>query len=176
MCWLINSKPLRQRVSCCARVVVILALCTMRQSRIYIDDMTFNQKIIDRNPNAWVAHYNLGLSYNYAGREEESFVELQTAVAENPKYPERAKCIRLRAINAGRLPEAIDSLQAALAIDPDHVAALNNMGIVLTKMGNYSEAIKHLRHALRNRPQPRSCPQQSRQSAGKFRSNRGSTQ
>jgi tetratricopeptide (TPR) repeat protein len=118
----------------------------------YYNETRMWQQVADSQPLNYMAHYNLGLLYNYAGREPDSLTELQAAVAANPRYPNARSALGFALISAGRLPEAINSIQTALDFNPDHVGALNNIGIALTKLGKYPEAIENLRRAIRIDP------------------------
>ncbi len=119
----------------------------------YYDEMLLWRQVEAAQPNNYLAHYNLGLLLNYAGKEQESFEELKTAVDANPNYANARSALGFALIYAGRIPEAIDSLNAALALKPEHVGALNNMGIALIQLGRSPEAIEVLQHALRVNPQ-----------------------
>ncbi len=53
----------------------------------YYDELRMWQQVADAEPQNYIAHYNLGLLLNYAGRPEESFAELEKSLAANPNYP-----------------------------------------------------------------------------------------
>jgi tetratricopeptide (TPR) repeat protein len=138
-------------VSIAILTFVYCAVCSQRLSEYYNETLMW-QQVVESQPLNYMAHHNLGLLYNYAGREAESLAELQASVAANSNYPNARSALGFALINAGRLPEAIASIQAALDINPDHVGALNNMGIALIKMGRYPEAIEYLERAIRIDP------------------------
>ena len=126
-------------------------LSAIRLSHYYNETQMW-QQVAESQPLNHIAHYNLGLLYNYAGRDADSFAELEASVAAHARYPNARSALGFALMNAGRMPEAIASIQAALDINPEHVGALNNMGIVLTRLGRYPEAIEYLQHAVRIDP------------------------
>jgi protein O-mannosyl-transferase len=152
---LVGSESTRWSLAVPAVAVLVALLggvASARRLADYQDEVRLWRQVEEAQPNNYLAHYNLGLLLNYAGREQESFDELRAAVDANPKYPNARSALGFALIHAGRLPEAIESLNAALAINPNHVGALNNMGIAMIQMGRYSEAIDLLQHALRVDP------------------------
>jgi tetratricopeptide (TPR) repeat protein len=143
------------RVAAIASVAILTLLygffSSLRLSDYYNETVMWEQ-VAESQPLNHIAHYNLGILYNHAGRDADSFAELQAAVAAHSRYPNARSALGFAFISAGRLPEAIESIQKALDINPEHVSALNNMGIALTKMGRYPEAIKYLERAIRVDP------------------------
>jgi tetratricopeptide (TPR) repeat protein len=139
-----------RRVAFLAVAVLALLYGVLSAQRLsdYYDETLMWQQVAESQPQNHIAHYNLGIMYNHAGRGDESFAELQAAVAANPNYPNARSAFGFALINAGQLPDAIESIKAALKLKPDYVPALNNMGIALMKLGNYSEAIGYLQRAV----------------------------
>jgi protein O-mannosyl-transferase len=145
----------RPRVAAFASVAAIALLYgVMSAIRLthYYNETLMWQQVAETQPLNHIAHYNLGLLYNEAGREAESFTQLQAAVAANPHYPNARSALGFALMNAGHMPEAIESIQAALDMNPEHVGALNNMGIALIRMGKFPEAIEYLERAVRLDP------------------------
>src|SRR5205823_4592479 len=56
-------------------VLVILVALTWKQGQIYRDLETLWQDTLNKNPNSWLAHSNLGTMYSAQGRLEEAFQE-----------------------------------------------------------------------------------------------------
>jgi protein O-mannosyl-transferase len=133
-------------------LVVLFGVVSAMRLVAYNDPIRLWQHVVQHQPNNYTAHYNLGMMLNQAGREAESFAELQAAVAANPNSANARSAFGFALMSAGRLPEAAESLQAALAIDPDHVGALNNMGRLFILLERNSKAISHLQHALQKNP------------------------
>lgn len=131
---------------------LIYGIASAKRLRDYYDPILLWEQVARAQPANYLAHYNLGLLYNHAGREPESFAELEAAVAAKPDYVNARSAFAFALMSAGRLTDAHETLKAALTIAPNHPPALNNMGIALTRLGRYSEAVDYLEHALREAP------------------------
>jgi tetratricopeptide (TPR) repeat protein len=135
-------------------IVLVIIYSTVGSHRIsdYHNETLMWQQVAESQPLNYMAHYNLGLIYNQAGRDADSIKELQASIEAHPRYPNARSALGFALMHAGRVPEAIASIQAALEINSDYVPALNNMGIALTQLGRYKEAIDYLERAIRLDP------------------------
>jgi tetratricopeptide (TPR) repeat protein len=133
-------------------VAITFVLLSANRLEAYSDEITLWQQVLRHQPSNSLAHYNLGMLLNHAGREEESFAELQAAIQAKPDFPNALSAFGFALTHRGQFNEALDVLHAALAIEPGHVAALNNLGLTLTEMGRAPEAIEPLEHALKLNP------------------------
>ncbi len=120
-------------IACCGMLIVVLGVLTWRQSRMYRDIETLYRESLARNPDSWMAHYNLGVLFaEMPGRLPDAIAEYQAALRIRPDFAEAHVSLG----NAfsqipGRLPDAIAEYQAALRIKPDYAEAHNNLGIAL---------------------------------------------
>jgi tetratricopeptide (TPR) repeat protein len=133
-------------------LVIIYSIIGSHRLSDYHNETLMWQQVVESQPLNYMAHYNLGLIYNQAGREADSIKELQASIDSHPRYPAARSALGFALIKAGRMPEAMASIQAALEINPKYVPALNNMGIALTQLGNYKEAIQYLERATSLEP------------------------
>ena len=53
--------------TCCVALLSVLAVLSWRQSRMYADAETLYRTTIERNPDCWLAHNNLGSVLNTRG-------------------------------------------------------------------------------------------------------------
>ncbi len=67
----------------CLLLLAILATLSWRQSRMYADLETLYRVTIDRNPDCWMANYNLGVFLADHQRFDEAEVQFQLAL-KNP--------------------------------------------------------------------------------------------
>ena len=148
----VSKAPRAAAVAPVAILAVVYGIVTTHRLSDYYNETLMWQQVAESQPLNHLAHYNLGLLYNYAGREADSMAEFEASVAVHPGYPNARSALGFALMNAGRMPEALASIQAAIDIDPEYVGALNNMGIALTKLGRYPEAIEYLEHAIRIEP------------------------
>lgn len=147
-----SKAPRVVAIASVAAIALLYGIISAHRLSDYYNETLMWQQVAESQPLNHMAHYNLGLLYNYAGRHADSFAELQASIAAHPRYPNARSALGFALISAGRIPEALASIQAALDINPDHVGALNNMGIAHIKMGRYPEAIEYLEHAIRIDP------------------------
>ncbi len=137
-----------------ALLVVLLALgmATWTRAGVYATSETLWRDTLVRNPNAWMAHNNLGLALVQAGRTPEAIEHLEQALRLKPDYVDAHYNLGLALAQAGRTPGAIEHFEQALRLKPDYVDAHSNLGIVLAQAGRTPEAIEHFEQALRIKP------------------------
>jgi tetratricopeptide (TPR) repeat protein len=134
--------------------ILILALGTLtwKQACVYRDSESLWQDTIAKNPNAWVAHDNLGSALMQSGKLDEAIHHYEQALRLKPDYAEAHYALGIALMLAGRVPEAIAYYEQALRLDPDYAEAHNNLGVVLKDRGKVPEAIMHYEQALRLNP------------------------
>jgi tetratricopeptide (TPR) repeat protein len=132
-----------------------LGILSWRQCRIYADADTLNRATLERNPSAWLAHFNLAVSLGgRADRLQESIGEYEATIRLKPDH--WAAHINLGSALLkvpGRSSEAIAEYEAALRNNPASAEAQNDLGVALGRIpGRLPEAISHVRTAIRIRP------------------------
>jgi tetratricopeptide (TPR) repeat protein len=138
-----------------ALLVAVLAALSNAQSATYINKPTLYRTTIDRNPDCWMAHSNLGTWYADRGDPGEAVAQFEAAVRLTPGYAEmhyNLACALDRI--PGRSSEAIGEYEEALRLRPDYPDAHYNLGRALEKEpGHLNEAIAQYKEALRMRPE-----------------------
>jgi tetratricopeptide (TPR) repeat protein len=129
-----------------------LGVLTAAQCGMYSDIETFWETIIERNPQCWAAHNNLGLVYGTQGRSAEAMAQFETALVLKPDYDEAHFNLGIYLAQQGRTQEAITQYEAALRSNPDHAQARNNLGSALMLGRQAADAIAQYREALRIDP------------------------
>jgi tetratricopeptide (TPR) repeat protein len=150
-----SSLPLPRQAlatATCFAIVCALAVLTWRQSQMYADSITLYQTTLNRNPDCWMAHFNLAWDLTKTGRQEEAIDHYREVINLRPKYVEAYNNLGRVLIDAGQIPAAIKELEAVLSLQPDHHSALNNLGIALDHSGRYDEAIKTLERSIQVQP------------------------
>jgi tetratricopeptide (TPR) repeat protein len=157
LAWAIQRTSVRKSVTLAGSVLLILLLgvLTWRQSRMYSDVETLYRASLERNPESWLAHYNLGILL--ADRPEQlqdAIAEYQAALRLKPDYADAHHNLGIAYSRIpGRLPDAIAEYQAALRIMPDYAGAHNDLGIALSHIpGRQSDAIAEYKAALQANP------------------------
>jgi tetratricopeptide (TPR) repeat protein len=130
--------------------VLLLSLCllTWRQSAMYVDLETLWRTTLAKNPDAWLAHNNLGNMLFQAGRVDEAISHFEKAVEINPNSVEAHNNLGNRFRQMGRTSESLAHLQKAVELDPKYAEAHNNLGNTLLAAGRTTEAIDHFNRAL----------------------------
>jgi tetratricopeptide (TPR) repeat protein len=136
----------------CGMLLSVLFLLSWKQSGMYTDTETLYQTTILKNPDCWMAHYNLGILLGKMGRTDEAMAHYQKTLELNPKHAKAHNNLGLLLAMMGRTDEAMIHFQKALELNPKHVEAHNNLGILLAKMGRTDEAMVHFQKALELNP------------------------
>jgi tetratricopeptide (TPR) repeat protein len=136
-------------------VVLVLAALTWRQTGIYKDAPALYQATLERNPDCWMAHNNLGsILSKIPGRLPDAIAEYEAALRLRPNYPEAHNNLGNALIDMpGRLPDAIKHFTAALPIKGNQAVVHNNLGLALSRTpGRLKDAIAEYEMAVRMKP------------------------
>ena len=144
-----------------AATIALLALLTWHRSAVYHDSETLFRDTVVRNPQAWMAHLNLGTELANRGRLPEAIDAYEGALRARTNYPEAKQNLVLAHMKLGdaasetadRQAEAIAHYEAVLRIDPEHFRGHYNLGTILMDVPErHSDAIAHLEAAHRLQP------------------------
>jgi tetratricopeptide (TPR) repeat protein len=149
------SARLPRWVQTTAGVVLLAGLGTLSwaQSRMYRDNLTLYQTILERNPSCWMAHNNLATTLTEAGQIEEAVPHLALTLKLRPDYPQALNNLGDDLTRLGRPREAIPYLERALTLQPTFFQAHTNLGSALLAVNRPVEAITHHEEAIRLNPQ-----------------------
>ena len=140
---------------CAGGLVLSLGVLSQRHIPMFHDNETLYRTTFARNPEAWMAHFNLGgMLLKIPERESEAIAEFEAALRINPALPDAHYNLgTILAKNPDRLPEAIDHFEASLRIDPHNATVHYNYANLLARIpGHRSDAIAHFREAVRLNP------------------------
>lgn len=150
--WLARAMP--------AAVLAILMLLTFRQTFVYRDLETLWRSTIERNPQAWMAHFNLGTLLYERGEFAEAAQRYREAGRLKPDVVDALVGEGAVLLAAGRPSDALDPLRRAVAAEPANGLAHYNLAvaherIVLEQQGNRhsDDAIRHYSEAIRLLPE-----------------------
>jgi tetratricopeptide (TPR) repeat protein len=135
-------------VAAAAALVLALAALTWRQCRVYGDLETFYRAILEKNPQAWLAHDNLGVVLVRKGKLDEAVGHYKEAIRLKPDYPEAYNNYGNVLAQTAHWVEAGDAYAGALRARPSFDAAEYNWGNAMNDAGLYREAQVHFRNAL----------------------------
>ena len=130
-------------------LLVVLAVLTWRQGRIYQDVETLWRDTLAKNPTAWLAHNNLGSLLNDQGKVDQAMEHFRQALKLDPAAVEAQTSLALALVRQGRLDEAIAGFQKALQLKPGYPGALRGLALVRAAQGRHEEAVEYYSRALR---------------------------
>ena len=133
-------------------VLMVLAVATWRRGHVYADEETLWRDNVAKNPNAWLAHHNLGIALGQAGRIQEAIWHWEQALRIKPDYARTHYNLGIALGQVGKLADAIAHYEQALRIKLDYAEAHNSLGAALWQAGRIQEAIGHYEQALRIKP------------------------
>jgi tetratricopeptide (TPR) repeat protein len=156
-----------------AALIGLLFFLTWNQSGWYRDAYTLYTRTIERNPQAWMAHNELGLILGHVpNRVDEGIQHLEIAKRLQPDFPDIRNNLGVVLSDiSGRAPDAVTELQDAIKLKPDYAQAYNNLGSALSEIPerkdeaipayeaaikidpNYADAHNNLGSALSEKPE-----------------------
>ncbi|MGH7995899.1 MAG: tetratricopeptide repeat protein [Opitutaceae bacterium] len=147
----------RSRLVSGSRLIgAVACLLLVWSSRAYAAVFRSEQRLwtytLRRNPDAWLAHNNLGQIYLDQGRVDDALVQCRAAVRLKPGFPEVHNNLGLALARAGRLSEAVAQWTEALRLNPSLAGARFNLADGLIALDRVPEAIGEYERGLRLDP------------------------
>ncbi len=133
-------------------VLLVAATLTWQQSAHYRDVVTLYRATLERSPDSWVAHLNLGVALDEAGETQEALPHLQRALALKADHPETLNSLGNVLNRLGRSAEARPLLERAVQLQPRFDSAHNTLGVSLMALGQSDAGIAAFRRALEINP------------------------
>jgi len=130
----------------------VLAVLTWHQCGMYADNETLWQITIAKNPNATLAHNNLGNLRAMQGRLDEALRCYQKVIQINPKDPEANYNLGMASAQQDRLDEAIAYFKTAIQANPNDARAHYNLAVLFGSHGNPDQAVEHYQKAIQIKP------------------------
>jgi tetratricopeptide (TPR) repeat protein len=140
-------------VAACILLLTTFAVLSRQQARLYGNVPLFYETVLARNPDSWLAHYNLGCELQEQGRPQEAAEHYREALRLRPDFAAAHRNLGGILADDGRHEEAMDEFRAVLALDPDDPQSLNGLGLALINTGHAEEAVSHLTRAIHLRPE-----------------------
>ena len=107
---------------------------------------------MEKNPESWAAHNNLGHDLYAAGRPEEALVHFQEATRLRPNHAEVFNNMGALHASAGRLTEAEECYRKAVQLRPKYGKAHHGLAKTLARLKRFDDAAEHFRTAMQLRP------------------------
>ncbi|MSO50680.1 MAG: tetratricopeptide repeat protein [Acidobacteria bacterium] len=138
---------------CVLAIAAVLATLTWRQSREYVSAEVLYAATIEKNPDAWMAHLNLGWLRLQRGELEAAVRDTETALRLEPNLPQGHNNLSSALRSLGRFDAAERAYREALRLKPDDIDTRYNLGLVLIDLGRPGEAIGHIQAYLLQHPE-----------------------
>jgi len=133
-------------------VLVVLGMVTWDRESAFADSETLWRDTLARNPNAWLAHNNLGVILGQTNRVPEAIEHLKEALRLYPEYAEAHYNLGKAMMLSGRPQDAVGQYQESLRLSPNDAEAQYNLGNALLAVGKKQEAVEHWEQAVRLKP------------------------
>ena len=147
----IGWKPFLQPVVC-GILLSTLGILTWRQTAIYSDVKSLYKDTLAKNPDCWMAHYNLGIALRAEGKTDDAIAHYRQAVALRPDYADAHYNLARILVEKGEVDEAITHYEKALTVNSADAETHNNLGSALFQIGRVDEAIGRYQQALAIQP------------------------
>ena len=139
-------------------LVAVLAVLTWQQSHMYRDAETLYRVTIDRNPDSWMAHNNLGRILSRGTRRmPEAIPHFEAVLRLKPDHARAHYSLGVDEYLTGRARDAVPHFEQVLKLEPGNVLLTANSHLLLGKIlmnmpGRLPDAVRHLQEAARLRP------------------------
>jgi len=135
-----------------AIIIVVLGIRTLNQTMIYKDVETLWRDTLSKNPNAWMAHNNLGSVLAKHSRLDEADRCFAEATRLKPNFALAYKNRGNICLKKGQLKEAASFYIKAQKVQPTFAEAYNNLGNVRLRQNRLEEADALFAEAIRHKP------------------------
>jgi protein O-mannosyl-transferase len=129
-------------------LLLILAMLTFLQCAVYYNLESLWRATLADNPDAWIAHFNLGDILVKQGKLPDAEAEYRADLQLMPGSEEGHGNLANVLMMEGRLDDAIAEYLALLKIDPDSADGHGNLAGALLRKGNANDAIDQAQQAV----------------------------
>lgn len=134
-------------------VLVLLLAQSGLQTISWTSNLTFWQYTLQANPQSFLAHNNLGATYQMRGQLPQAAEQFELALRLQPEDPDTTVNLGLLKAQLGDEARAKELLEKGLQLRPGDPKALLMLGIMGVREKDYDSAISHLQMLLEIQPQ-----------------------
>jgi tetratricopeptide (TPR) repeat protein len=135
-----------------ALLLAVLAILTWQQTTMYASPEILWRATLARNPDALLAHNELGVILLEKGQPQEAAAHFQKILELDPDYAEAHCNLGMILFQNGQIDDAAAQFQRALEIAPNYDSAHNGLGSVFLRRGQLDDAIAHFQKTLELNP------------------------
>ena len=135
-----------------ALIITLLIVLTRTQLLYWNDPIKLYQHSLDLTERNYHVHYNLGVTLNREGRDEEARAQYAEVLKIRPDHYKALSEMGVILSRQGKYSQAIAYYKEALRIKPDHADTHYNLGRAFFQLGKYESAITAYKEAIRIKP------------------------
>ncbi len=153
--WMAFRKLNRPRIviPAMSTFIFIFSLWTYQRNALFNDPVSFWEDAVEKTPDHYRPHFNLGSAYLHAKSYDRAIVSLEKALTLAPPYPtEIYTNIGALYLETSQYALAHENLERAMTLNENNYIAQDLLASLERKQGNYEEALKHYRTAIRINP------------------------
>ncbi len=135
-----------------AVTVLFLAIESRAIAGLFVNDETLWTYTLQRDPNSWIAHFNLGSALLDQKRYRDAITQIKLAIALRPAYGDDYFNLGIALDKLGRTPEAEEQYRTAMKLEPGSPRTYLNLGELMIRTGNLVEAESLFRQGLKISP------------------------
>jgi Flp pilus assembly protein TadD len=136
----------------CMAVLFVFGVLVWKQGNIYQNAETLYRDTISKNPNAWMAHNNLGVFLEENGNLDEAMAHFAKAIRIKPDHALAHYNMAEVLACQEKFEEAMAYNLEALRIKPDYPKPYNSLGMIYARQGKIDQAMLHFYKALKLSP------------------------
>jgi tetratricopeptide (TPR) repeat protein len=121
--------------------IEVYAFQTVRRNLVWKNELTLWQDTVKKSPNNALAHINLAIHLEHAGRLGEALDEVNMAIRLDPEEATHHFVLGQILYEKGLLEKSLDAVNKAIALDRGHLDAFNLKGNIYYRMGRYHQAL-----------------------------------
>ena len=133
--------------------ILVSAGLTHAQRRIWADDFALYEHALRTTQHNWLAHGNLGRSYELAQQPERAREHYEAALAIKPDDAVSHYNLGTLSLLQSDWPQAETHLRRAIECNPSYSDAYNNLAQLLARLSRHAEALAPAQRALELEPQ-----------------------
>ncbi len=134
-------------------LLILLATATYRQAQVWRNPETLFAHIIQLNPHAESAHYNLANEYKRQGRTGEALENYRIAVQRKPNSADVHNQLGLTLRDLGNHQQAEMHFLRSIEIKPGYAKGLTNLAAMRVGQSRYDNAITLYQRAVQHAPE-----------------------
>jgi protein O-mannosyl-transferase len=152
--WILHTRAWARgaAIAAASLATILLVMATWRQCMLYRDNSTVFLDTLKKNPDCWIAQYDLGVISAREGSPAKAIEYFRKALNDCPDYFAINYDMGNAYLELGMVREAEENYLQVLQRRPDHPAAHYNLAKIMEQTGRTSNAIDHYQLAIRNQP------------------------